>query len=121
MPGYASERRAPRRFSSSRARRCVTIPPGGHGRARTMRHPRIVLLLGMGFVVVPALFSAAEGQAPKYGGILVAAPLSAPPSLSPHEEATIATLAIAAPCFNNLVTFAPLQSRHAPHALVAHL
>jgi hypothetical protein len=68
----------------------VTTPPGGHGRARTMRHPRIALLLGMALVVVPALISAGEGQAPKYGGIFVTAPLSGPPSLSPHEEATIA-------------------------------
>ncbi len=83
-----------------------------------MRHPRIVLLLGMGFVVVPALICAGEGQAPKYGGILVTAPLSAPPSLSPHEEATIATRAIAAPCFNNLVTFDPLKSREALDTIV---
>src|SRR5258708_1304573 len=86
-----------------------------------MRHARIVLLLGMAFVVVPALFSAAEGQTLKYGGVLVTAPLSAPPSLSPHEEATIATLAIAAPCFNNLVTFDPLKSREALDTIVGDL
>src|SRR6266478_632229 len=96
-----------------------------------MRHARIVLLLGMGFVVLPALISTAEGQAPRYGGILVTAPLSAPPSLSPHEEATIATLAIAtlaiatlaiaAPCFNSLVTFDPLTSREALDTIVGDL
>jgi peptide/nickel transport system substrate-binding protein len=86
-----------------------------------MRHARIVLLLGIAVVVIPTLISAGEAHAPKYGGVLVTAPLSAPPSLSPHEEATIATLAIAAPCFNNLVTFDPLKSREALDTIVGDL
>ena len=44
-------------------------------------------------------------QTPKYGGMLVVSPIGAPPSLSPHEEATIGTVQQASPCFNNLVYF----------------
>ena len=58
-------------------------------------------------IAVPLLPLAASAQTPKYGGVLVTAPLSAAPSLSPHEESTVAVVQQASPCFNNLVYYDP--------------
>jgi peptide/nickel transport system substrate-binding protein len=66
--------------------------------------------------VVPA-----TGQAPKYGGVLVTSPLSATPSLSPHEESTVATTQQASPCFNNLLTFDPAKKVESADTLIPEL
>jgi peptide/nickel transport system substrate-binding protein len=83
--------------------------------------PRIVILGVIAVTIVLSSVARVEPQSPRYGGVLVSAPLSAPPSLSPHEEATIATLAVAAPCFNNLVTFDPTKQREAPDSVIGEL
>ena len=62
-------------------------------------------------IAVPLLPLAASAQAPKYGGVLVTAPLSAAPSLSPHEESTVAVVQQASPCFNNLVYYDPAKKQ----------
>ena len=67
----------------------------------------VVLLL---LAVLPAVGQNPPSGTPKYGGVLVTSPLSATPSLSPHEESTIATVQQASPCFNNLVLFDPAQA-----------
>jgi peptide/nickel transport system substrate-binding protein len=63
----------------------------------------------------------AWAQTPKYGGVLVIHPLSAPPSLSPHEESTIATVQQASPCFNNLVYFDPAKKQESGDTLIPEL
>jgi len=83
--------------------------------------PRIAILGVIAVTIVLSSVARVEPQSPRYGGVLVSAPLSAPPSLSPHEESTIATLAIAAPCFNNLVTFDPIKQREAPDSVIGEL
>src|SRR5207237_10634216 len=60
------------------------------------------LLLALVVAVAPV-----TAQAPKTGGVRVTSPRSATPSLSPHEESTIATVQQAIPCFNNLVYYDP--------------
>ena len=79
--------------------------------------PRIAILGVIAVTIVLSSVARVEPQSPRYGGVLV----SAPPSLSPHEESTIATLAIAAPCFNNLVTFDPIKQREAPDSVIGEL
>lgn len=71
-----------------------------------MLRPRLTVSLAL---VLAVATTPAVGQTPRYGGLLVTSPLSAPPSLSPHEEATIATVDAASPCFNNLVYFDPMK------------
>ena len=63
----------------------------------------------------------AVGQAPKYGGVLVTSPLSATPSLSPHEESTIATVQQASPCFSNLVYFDPAKKVESGDTIIPEL
>jgi len=84
---------------------------------------RRVPVAALGAIALASLWVAApmEAQTPKYGGVLVSAPLSAPSSMSPHEEATIATLVVAAPCFNNLVTFDSRKQREAVDNVVGEL
>jgi peptide/nickel transport system substrate-binding protein len=60
-------------------------------------------------LVLVCLVLPATAQAPKSGGVLTTSPLSATPSLSPHEESTIATVQQASPCFNNLVYYDPTK------------
>ena len=79
------------------------------------------LFLGIGAVLLAALVGPAEAQQPKYGGVLVTAPFTAPPSLSPHEEATISALAPASLCFNNLVYFDPLKKQESLNTVIGEL
>jgi len=58
---------------------------------------------------------------PKSGGVLVTSPLAATPSLSPHEESTIATVQQASPCFNNLVYFDPAKKVESVDTLIPEL
>ena len=48
------------------------------------------------------LMMGATAQAPKCGRVLVTSSLSATPSLTLHEESTVATTQQASPCFHNL-------------------
>ncbi len=76
--------------------------------------PTGILLLGLLTVPAPA-------QAPKFGGVLVTSPLSATPSLSPHEESTVATVQQASPCFNNLLYFDPAKKQESVDTLIPEL
>src|SRR4029434_5578052 len=75
-----------------------------------MTRPRSLRSL-LPFAAALLLLPAAPGwaQTPKYGGGLVTHPLSATPSMSPHEESTVATTQQASPCFNNLVYYDPAK------------
>src|SRR5262245_9337492 len=75
----------------------------------------------MALVAVPLLPCAVAAQTPKYGGVLVTSPLSATPSLSPHEESTIATVQQASPCFNNLVYYDPAKKQESVDTIVPEL
>ena len=75
----------------------------------TLSRP-LVLLVFLVIVAWPAAPIPAQtpsAPTPKYGGVLVTHPLSATPSLSPHEESTVATTQQASPCFNNLIYYDP--------------
>ena len=72
-------------------------------------------------IAVPLLPLAASAQAPKYGGVLVTAPLSAAPSLSPHEESTVAVVQQASPCFNNLVYYDPAKKQESGDTIIPEL
>ncbi len=86
----------------------------------------LVPFLALGSALV-LLLSAAPGiaqtapKAPKYGGVVVFAPLSATPSLSPHEESTIATVQQASPCFNNLVYYDPAKKQESVDTIIPEL
>jgi len=84
------------------------------------------LVLGMATALLlvtggPGWAPGAWAQTPKYGGVLVIHPLSAPPSLSPHEESTVATVQQASPCFNNLVYFDPARKQESVDTLIPEL
>src|SRR5215510_2695501 len=89
-----------------------------------MMRPRPLLsLLSLAAVlwllaVLPAL---GQNGAPKSGGVLVTSPLSATPSLSPHEESTIATVQQASPCFNNLVYYDPAKKVETADTIIPEL
>jgi peptide/nickel transport system substrate-binding protein len=70
-------------------------------------------------LVLPAMGQTAGS--PKHGGVLVTSPLGAPPSLSPHEEATVSTVQQASPCFNNLVYFDPRQRQESLDTVIPEL
>ncbi|MDP2702731.1 MAG: ABC transporter substrate-binding protein, partial [Candidatus Rokubacteria bacterium] len=53
--------------------------------------------------------------------MLVTHPLSATPSLSPHEESTVATTQQASPCFNNLVYYDPAKKQESVDTLIPEL
>ncbi|HEY3065598.1 MAG TPA: ABC transporter substrate-binding protein [Methylomirabilota bacterium] len=87
-----------------------------------MTLPRAPIVLGLASAVA-LLVAVASGtaQAPKYGGVLVTHPLSATPSLSPHEESTVATVQQTSPCFNNLVYFDPAKAQESVDTLIPEL
>jgi len=78
----------------------------------------VVLLL---LAVLPAVGQNPPSGTPKYGGVLVTSPLSATPSLSPHEESTIATVQQASPCFNNLVYYDPTKKVESGDTIIPEL
>src|SRR5712691_10463257 len=88
-------------------------------------HPLVVLLALLLAVVVvgpPVVAqSPPASQTPKSGGVLVTSPLSATPSLSPHEESTIATVQQTSPCFNNLVYYDPAKKQESVDTLIPEL
>ena len=67
---------------------------------------------------VPAAWGASE---PKYGGVLNATLSEAPPSLSIHEEATVAAVWPMMPCYNNLILFDPLKKQESVNTIIGEL
>jgi peptide/nickel transport system substrate-binding protein len=82
---------------------------------RSVRSASFALLLVLAFTLpLPA-------QTPKSGGVLHIHPLSAPPSLSPHEESTVAVTQQASPCFSNLVYFDPAKRQESVDTIIPEL
>src|ERR1700739_2518586 len=70
-----------------------------------MRHrARLVIVLTLA-VLIPAALHAAE--APRRGGILLAAIGADAPSLDPHQESTFATIELVAPLYSTLLQIDP--------------
>jgi peptide/nickel transport system substrate-binding protein len=86
-----------------------------------MRPRQIRPLLSLVAVLLLVAVAPGTAQTPKYGGVLVTSPLSATPSLSPHEESTVATTQQASPCFNNLVYFDPAKKVEGVDTLIPEL
>jgi peptide/nickel transport system substrate-binding protein len=78
--------------------------------------PLVALVAVALLLAVPA-----AAQTPKYGGVLVTHPLSAAPSLSPHEESTVAVTQQASPCFNNLVYYDPAKKLESLDTIIPEL
>jgi len=76
-----------------------------------------------GVVCLALAVSSAWGAspAPKSGGVLNAMLREDPPSLSIHEEATIATTWPMMPCYSNLVLFNPLRGQETPATIIGEL
>jgi peptide/nickel transport system substrate-binding protein len=82
----------------------------------------LALLLSLVFVAtLLGTMAPARAQTARYGGVLVTHPLSATPSLSPHEESTVATTQQAGPCFNNLVYYDPVKKQESVDTLIPEL
>lgn len=75
-------------------------------------------LLGL-LIWAPAAW--AGSASPKPGGILSATQSDPPPSLSIHEEGTVATVWPMMPCYNNLVLFDPLKRAENEQTLIGEL
>jgi peptide/nickel transport system substrate-binding protein len=82
---------------------------------------RSARLAPLTLLVVLALSLPAPAQAPKSGGVLTIHPLSAPPSLSPHEESTISVVQQASPCLSNLVYYAPAKKQESVDTIIPEL
>src|SRR5262245_9146884 len=82
---------------------------------------RFVRFASLATILVLALSLPAPAQAPKYGGVLRIHPLTAPPSLSPHEESTIATVQPASACYSNLVYFDPAKKQESLDTIIPEL
>jgi peptide/nickel transport system substrate-binding protein len=89
--------------------------------AMTVSRPFVLLLPLVFAVTLLAPMAPAGTQTPKYGGVLVTHPLSATPSLSPHEESTVATTQQASPCFNNLIYYDPAKKQESVDTLIPEL
>src|SRR5574341_412725 len=78
---------------------------------------------GAGLVVALVLASTMAWPAsqPKYGGVLNATLSEAPPSLSIHEEATVAAVWPMMPCYSNLVLFDPLIKQESMRTIIGEL
>ena len=81
--------------------------------ARGRRHPMRFTVVGLALVVLSALAAipaaVQSADAPRRGGILLAALAAEPPSLDPHQEATFANIQMVAPCYSTLLQFDPYQ------------
>ena len=82
---------------------------------------RFVRLAPAALLLVVAFSLPAPAQAPKSGGILHIHPLTAPPSLSPHEESTIATVQQVSACYSNLVYFDPVKRQESLDSVIPEL
>jgi peptide/nickel transport system substrate-binding protein len=65
----------------------------------------VALLVLSALAVTPAVVQSAD--APRRGGVLLAALAAEPPSLDPHQEATFANIQLVAPCYSTLLQFDP--------------
>jgi peptide/nickel transport system substrate-binding protein len=81
----------------------------------------VFLLVGLAWPAAPAPAQTPSAPTPKYGGVLVTHPLSATPSLSPHEESTVATTQQASPCFNNLIYYDPAKKQESVDTIIPEL
>src|SRR5262252_98057 len=72
------------------------------------RHRTLVPALALVLLValVPAAVSAAA-EAPRRGGVLLAAIAADAPSLDPHQEQTFATMQMVAPLYSTLIQIDP--------------
>ena len=81
--------------------------------ARGRRHPMRFSVVALALVVLSALAAipavVQSADAPRRGGILLAALAAEPPSLDPHQEATFANIQMVAPCYSTLLQFDPYQ------------
>jgi peptide/nickel transport system substrate-binding protein len=82
---------------------------------------RLVRTVALPLVVLVALVLPAPAQTPKYGGVLHIHPLAAPPSLSPHEESTIATVQPASACYSGLAYFDPAKKQESLDSIIPEL
>jgi peptide/nickel transport system substrate-binding protein len=78
-------------------------------------------LSGLVFLALAASSAWGASPTPKSGGVLNAMHREDPPSLSIHEEATIATNWGMMPCYNNLVLFNPLRGQESPTTIIGEL
>ena len=82
---------------------------------------RSARLASLALLLVLALSLPAPAQAPKSGGVLTIHPLSAPPSLPPHEESTISVVQQASPCLSNLVYYDPAKKQESVDTIIPEL
>lgn len=83
--------------------------------------PRSVLIAPALLTMLIVLTLPAPAAGPKSGGVLTIHPLAAPPSLSPHEESTIAAVQPASACYSNLVYFDPAKPQESESTLIPEL
>jgi peptide/nickel transport system substrate-binding protein len=81
----------------------------------------VFLLVVLAWPAAPAPAQTPSAPTPKYGGVLVTHPLSATPSLSPHEESTVATTQQASPCFSNLIYYDPAKKQESVDTIIPEL
>ena|SRR6266851_7007606 len=81
--------------------------------------PRLRLLAAVAVVV--AVFAAGATHAQKPGGVLKMSHFDSPASMSPHEEATAATLRPMMGVFNNLVIFKQDEPQNTLKSIVPDL
>ena len=81
----------------------------------------IALTLLLAASLIAGLTLPAPAQAPKYGGVLTIHPLTAPPSLSSHEESTIATVQQVSACYSSLVYFDPPKRQESLETVILEL
>jgi peptide/nickel transport system substrate-binding protein len=74
-----------------------------------------------GGALTPARLADVTGGTPKAGGVLTLVLGDAIPSMSIHEEATIATVWAMMPCYNNLILFDPLKPQESLETIVGEL
>ncbi len=80
------------------------------------------VLRGLGIAVFILISTVAWGVSePKYGGVLNATQSDLPPSLSIHEEGTVAAVWPMMPCYNNLILFDPLRKEENEKTLIGEL
>jgi peptide/nickel transport system substrate-binding protein len=81
--------------------------------ATGIRRGRAVLTIVTLAILASALTlpgTSAAAEAPRKGGVLLAAIGADPPSLDPHQESTFANIQLVAPLYSTLLQFDPLDS-----------
>ncbi len=96
---------------------------GGDGGSRHAGRAALGWTLRVTAIAVVTLGSLTAWAAsePKYGGVLNATQSDLPPSLSIHEEATVAAVWPMMPCYNNLVLFDPLKKQENVSTIIGEL